>query len=84
LSRYDFDREDYAACTVACKAILAVEPCNEETHRRLMRCYERLGQTHLALRQYHFCVDSLSRELNLPPSLETLELFRQIRNRYAV
>jgi DNA-binding SARP family transcriptional activator len=45
----------------------------------MMRCYSRLGQLHLAIRQYHLCAATLSRELSLAPGQETTELFAGIR-----
>ena len=69
-----------ACATVAAKLVEA-DPCDEEAHRLLMRCYGRMGHTHLALRQYHFCVDALARELNLIPGPQTVALFQQIRRR---
>jgi DNA-binding SARP family transcriptional activator len=44
-----------------------------------MRCYLRQGQRHLALRQYHLCVEALEQELDVPPMPATVELYRQIR-----
>jgi DNA-binding SARP family transcriptional activator len=64
--------------------MVEADACNEEAHRLLMRCYGRLGHAHLALRQYHFCVDALARELNLIPSAQTVALFQQIRHRQPV
>jgi hypothetical protein len=49
-----------------------------------MRCYCRLGQTHLAVRQYHFCVETLARRVHLSPSVETVDLLRRIRHRALV
>jgi hypothetical protein len=39
---------------------------------------------HLALRQFHVCVGALSEELNVAPSVQTVELFRQIKLRQPV
>jgi DNA-binding SARP family transcriptional activator len=74
-------QQDYEGCMRICRAMLLVDDCDEEAHRRLMRCYCRLGQTHLAIRQYHHCVESLERRMHLAPSLETVELQRSIRQR---
>jgi DNA-binding SARP family transcriptional activator len=75
---------DYSACAAVTAKMLEVDACDEEAHRQLMRCYSRLGQTQLALRQYHFCVDALARELNLIPSPHTVALFQRIRRRETV
>ena len=81
--RIHFDRRDYASCTTACAKIIAVDPCNEEAHRMLMRCYAHLGQPQLAHRQYQTCVGTLDRELSIPVSVETTDLYRQLVRRHA-
>ena len=78
LSQHNFDQAQYAACVAYCEKILVEDSCREDAHRRLMRCYLRQGQRHLALRQYHLCVEALKRELDVPPMPATLELFQQI------
>jgi DNA-binding SARP family transcriptional activator len=79
LSRYYLDQEDYEMCVSMCDKMLAVDPCREEAHRRLMRCYARRGQRYLALRQYQLYVETLQEELEVPPADETLALYRRIR-----
>jgi DNA-binding SARP family transcriptional activator len=80
LSRYSHDRCDLVACRILCLKMLAVDPCNEQAHRRLMRCYLQEGQPHLALRQYHLCFETLKRELELAPSQKTRAIYRRIRS----
>jgi DNA-binding SARP family transcriptional activator len=84
LAAHYFARGDLEACSTTTSRMLEVEPCNEEAHRMLMRCYSRMGHAHLALRQYHFCIDALSRELNLIPSPQTVALYQQIRRRQPI
>lgn len=79
LSRYYFDQTDTSTCTTMCRKILAVDPCREEAHRRLMRCYLHHGQPYLALRQYHLCEEALQKELDISPMEETLVLYQTIR-----
>jgi DNA-binding SARP family transcriptional activator len=79
LSRFCFGRGDFEPCVRLCERMLAIDSCNEEAYRCVMRCYIRLGQPHLAVRQYHACVANLSRELRLMPARETSELFATIR-----
>ena len=81
LSHYYYEQKDYAACINTANAIIAVDSCREDAHRRLMRCYEQQGQPYLALRQYQLCKDSLMRELEVEPSAETSALYERIRNR---
>jgi DNA-binding SARP family transcriptional activator len=75
------EQGDAAACIALCLKMLAVDPCREEAHRRLMRCYYRQGQIHLALRQYHLCVETLERELDVAPMPATTALYHQIQER---
>jgi DNA-binding SARP family transcriptional activator len=84
LGRIQLDRQDIPACTAACAKILAVDACNEGAHRMLMRGYARLGQPQLAQQQYQACVQALNRELGIPTSAETTELYRQIVRRDVV
>jgi DNA-binding SARP family transcriptional activator len=79
LSALAFGRHQYGACVALCRLLLARDPCREEAHRRLMRCYSRQGQPHLALRQYQACVDALQRELLVEPEPATTDLARQLR-----
>jgi DNA-binding SARP family transcriptional activator len=79
LSQYYIDQKDFAACLAMCTKMLDVDPCREEAHRRLMRCYSCQGQSYLALRQYHICEEALREELDLSPSGKTEILYKQIR-----
>lgn len=81
LYRHAFRAGDYKSCITVCRRMLEVDPCNEVPHRQLMLCHARLGQVHLALRQFHVCVDVLQRELRMAPDLATVDLFRKIRSR---
>jgi DNA-binding SARP family transcriptional activator len=49
-----------------------------------MRCYGWQGQRHLALRQYHLCVEALARVLDVSPMPETVALYHQVRRGEAV
>ncbi len=79
LSLLYFDQRDYESCATVCRKALLADSCHEDFHRLLMRCYSRLGHTHLALRQYHYCKEALGRELNAAPGIETRRLYEQIR-----
>jgi DNA-binding SARP family transcriptional activator len=74
-----FGQHQYGACIALCRLLVARDPCREDAHRRLMRCYSRQGQPHLALRQYQACADALRRELLVDPEPATAELARQLR-----
>lgn len=79
LSRYYFNLEDYGASITLCSKILTVDRVREEAHRLYMRCCNRQGQRYLALRQYHQCVEALTEELDVTPSENTVELYKEIR-----
>jgi len=60
--------------------LLQLDPAREETHRLLMRLYATAGQRAQALRQYQQCRDTLQRELQAQPDIETERLYRQIQD----
>jgi len=79
LSNLHFNAERYAASANLCQRIIEQDPCREDAHRRLMRCFTRQGQPHLALIQYRACVRALESELGVRPDLATVTLDHQIR-----
>jgi DNA-binding SARP family transcriptional activator len=79
LSGLHFAAGKYAACAGLCQRIIERDPCREDAHRRLMRCYGRQGQPHLALMQYRACVRALAGELGVGPDPATTELRDKIR-----
>lgn len=78
------DRGDLHGCLRTTQRHLGLDECNEAAHRRLMRCYARLGQPQLAERQYRQCLTTLRRQLGLNPDAETTDLYRRITRREAV
>ena len=79
LSHLHFGNGQYAACAALCQRIIERDPCREDAHRRLMRCYSRQGQPHLALLQYRACVRALAEELDVAADPATATLYDQIR-----
>ena len=78
LARHHLEARDHVACTSACAKLLALDPCNEAAHRTLMKCYAMLGQPNLVQLQYRSCVNVLSRELGVAPSIDTTALYRAL------
>lgn len=78
LSEHYIRQGEYAAVIALCQKILAKDNCYEEAYRRLMRCYLAQRQRHLAVRHYQTCVQALKEELDLPPSEDTVALYRRI------
>ena len=79
LSNLHFNAGRYVASAHLCRRIIEQDPCREDAYRRLMRCYSRQGQPHLALIQYRACVRALGSELGVEPDLATVKLHNQIR-----
>jgi len=74
-----FGAGHYTACAGLCQRIIEKDPCREDAHRRLMRCYSRQGQPHLALMQYRACARALASELGVETDPATRELHEHIR-----
>jgi DNA-binding SARP family transcriptional activator len=70
---------DYTACLGYLWRLLAREPCHEDAHRLVMRCYVRRGERARALRHYQVCADLLRAEFEATPEPATVALFDQIR-----
>lgn len=81
LSLVYFNLGQYAASISLCQRMLSHDACREDAHCRLMRCYTRQGQAHLAIRQYQACVEALHSEMDVGPALATVQLYEQIRRR---
>lgn len=63
--------------------LLALDPLQEQVHRRLMQLYLQLGRRGAALEQYQVCRRTLEREMGVLPEPETEELHLEIRRRHA-
>ena len=61
-------------------SLLALDPLNENAHRRLMELYAQRGYREAAFRQYRECVRILDQELGVEPLKETSLLYDAIRN----
>jgi DNA-binding SARP family transcriptional activator len=72
---------DYIAGLDYAFRLLASDPCREDGHRLVMRCYMHRGERAQALRHYHLCRQILRTEFNVVPEPATTELFEQIRSR---
>ena len=59
--------------------LVALDPLREASHQALMHTYAAQGQFELALRQYHYCRDTLRRELDVGPSAKTESLYQEIK-----
>jgi DNA-binding SARP family transcriptional activator len=66
-------------CIATAHRMLGIDPCREDAHRLLMRCYASRGRFYQAVRQYEFCCRMLKRTLEVEPAPETTLLYRAIR-----
>lgn len=74
-------QDKYDRCITLCDKILAVDPCWEDAHYRLMLCYHGQGQRYLALRQYHQCVRALAEELgDVQPRAAIQALYQELQS----
>jgi len=74
-----FSRGDYAGALQSALDLLTHDPCREDAHRLVMRCYNRLGQRSQALRQFRLCRDVLATEFEAVPEDATEELYELLR-----
>ena len=79
LADHYFDERNYTNCLSYAGRLLSEDPCREDAHRLMMRCYVRLGERAQALRQYRVCESVLRAEFDADPELATQELYQQIR-----
>ena len=66
-------------CIATGHRMLDVDPCREDAHRLLMRCYAGQGRVYQAIRQYEFCRRVLKATLQAEPGLQTTQLYRAVR-----
>lgn len=79
LSKFYWEQHAYTNCIIKSRKILEIDNCREDAHRRLMLAYAKLGQRHLAIRQYRQCEMTLKEELNISPMPATSELYQMIQ-----
>ena len=73
-------RGDYGQAQSFARQQIELEPWDERAHQHLMRVLALAGQRSAALAQYEACRRLLAGELDVEPSGETTELYRQIRD----
>lgn len=77
LELYDAEGSVQQAILTAIQ-LLAIEPLQEATHRRLMQLFARQGRRAAALRQYRECEQILRDELGVKPEPATTEIYQSI------
>lgn len=79
LATYAYGAGDDGACLEYAQSALLHDPCREDFHRLLMRCYMRRGERAQALHQYRMCEDILRATFETTPEPATTALFEQLR-----
>ncbi len=78
LAQNAFDSAEYESCIVYCQKILSKDPCREESYRKLMSCFCRLGQKNRSLRWYEICRQTIQSEVDASPDQDTVSLYHRI------
>ena len=78
LSDYYLDDGQLQKSIELCYKILHKDPYHEESYRRLMRCYSRLGLRSRAAQQYELCCRMLGRLYDISPAKETQILHQRV------
>jgi len=69
---------DYNRAATACREAFNLQPWRESVLRLLMEYHHMAGERSEALRVYHQGVQALRQQLDVEPSLQTLELKRKV------
>jgi DNA-binding SARP family transcriptional activator len=78
LTEYHFQKKDFSSAISIAQRVLQKDPCEENAHQILMRCFHSQGQRQLAIRQYEICCQVLRDELDVEPSSRTRQFFSEI------
>jgi DNA-binding SARP family transcriptional activator len=70
--------DEHEAAIQSGRRLVALDPLSEFGQRMLMRAYARAGRRAEALRQYKSCAETLKRELEVAPDVETQALANEI------
>jgi DNA-binding SARP family transcriptional activator len=79
LADYSFEAGTYTTALGYAQRLLQCDPCREDGHRAVMRCFARLGQRAQAMQQYRLCREVLRQEFEATPEPATENLFTQLR-----
>lgn len=79
LADYYYGHGNHTACLNHALLLISQDPCREDAHRLVMRCYARQGERAQAMRQYRLCEHILRSEFDVAPEPATRTLFDKIR-----
>src|SRR6266540_5883498 len=74
LAEFHYQAGDYSGALEYLWRLLTRDPCREDAHRLVMRCYVRRGERAAALHHYLLCEDILRTECGVEPEQATVEL----------
>ena len=73
-----WQKRDYTEIVHVCRRAIDVDPLEEQLHLNLIRALLAAGSDREAMQQYELARNVMSKELDLPPSSEMQEAYRQI------
>jgi len=79
LAEHEYTSGRFAASREIAQRLLSMDPCREDAHRLIMRCYVRTCERAQALRQYRVCETVLRQDFDAGPEQATRALFNQVR-----
>jgi LuxR family maltose regulon positive regulatory protein len=68
----------HTAALEYCQRAFAEDPCLEEAHRLAMRAHAAMGNRAAVVRQFKRCQEALQEEVNVPPSSQTITLYKTL------
>jgi two-component SAPR family response regulator len=78
MAKFTMDEMDYQSALRYCNKVIQEDSCLEEAHRLAMQIHSINGNRVAIVRQYENCVAALSKEINVPPSRQTTELYQKL------
>jgi DNA-binding SARP family transcriptional activator len=80
LADFYYEQHELSKCLEYTNQLLVYDPCREDAHRLVMRCYVKQGNRSQALRQYQICKQILQAEFDTEPEAVSTELYERIRS----
>lgn len=72
------EKKEYKSALHYCFQALSEDACLEDAHRLAMRIHAATGNRAEVVRQYEHCCAALTKEINIPPSQKTRELYQAL------
>jgi PAS domain S-box-containing protein len=78
LAENAFSNGDYEGCIAYCHKLIAKDETHLESYRKLMCCYNRLGQRNFALHYYNNYLQNVQSELGTGPDVILSDFYQQL------